>query len=151
MRNCQSVVGFLFVPVLILGGLLGCRSTPDDAKVRQEATGAPLYVEHPAVQIRLNSVGFLQPYLNKVVAVEQTGADRTDTNTLQAYVVLRNRTGQNAALQARTQFFSTERIPSEGPGEWQSVFLSPRSVETVRMNSIGKDHAYYYIEIQEHP
>ncbi len=141
---------FLFVVVaLAVLLILGCHS-----KVMtrfDEGTEPGATVDLPGAGPRMNNVGFLTPGLNRRVAVEQTNAMRTPTNTLEVYCVFRNRTRYTQQLQVRTQFFGQQGEPLEGPDAWQNVFLGPNTIQTYRTYSTRTDPAYYYIEVQEMP
>lgn len=140
---------------LILGvTFCACSTTPDrnvSINAINEGSEPAIRVDSPSTQARLNNVGFLTPGLNRYVGVQQTGAKRTATNTLEVYAVFRNRTERDVSIQVRTQYFGTGSEPYEGPFEWQSVFLPPNSIQTYRTYSRGTEASYYYIEAQVHP
>ncbi|MCL4217525.1 MAG: hypothetical protein KJ052_11050 [Candidatus Hydrogenedentes bacterium] len=116
-----------------------------------EGTEPGTQVVLPQTQARLNNVGFLTPGLNRRVAVQGSGANRTATNTLEVWATFRNRTDFQQKLNVRTQYFHEDRSPAEGPDAWQSVFLPPNSIQTYKTFSSGTDAAYYYIEIMDMP
>ena len=115
----------------------------------QEGTRPGTRVVTPETQARLNQAGILTPGLERRVAVEKTGADRTSTNTLEVWATLRNRTQYEQKILVRTQYYNNDRTAVEGPDQWQSIFLPPNAIDTYRTYSRGTDAAFYYIEIME--
>lgn len=105
----------------------------------------------PGTQARLDNVGFLTRDLERRVAVQKSGADRTLTNTLEVWCTLRNRTNFEQKLLMRTQYFTDDRVAIEDPDEWQPVYLAANAIETYRTYSIGKLADHYYIEVMEAP
>ena len=145
----------LAVALILAGGCTRIRGPRTDTitlvEPSDEGTSPGVRVPGTDTEPRLNRVGFLQRDLSKKIAVEQTGATRTATNTLEVYAVFRNRTKYDQQIQVRTQYFGSVREPNEGPHEWQVVFLPPNGIETYRTNSRGTTAAYYYIEVQGMP
>jgi hypothetical protein len=89
----------------------------------------------PATQARMDNVGILSAGLERRVAVQNTGAQRTPTNTLEVSCTFRNRTNFDQKLQVRVQFYSEERIVVERPGAWQVVHIPANSIETCTLYS----------------
>jgi hypothetical protein len=83
------------------------------------------------------------------IAVESQGSRRTQTNTLEVWATLRNRTNYPLQLEGRVQFFDSSKVPIEGPTAWQRIFLPPNSIEAYKEKSTRVDIAHYYIEIRE--
>jgi hypothetical protein len=84
------------------------------------------------------------------IAVEKTGSRRTETGSVEAWALLRNRTDHPFQIEGRVQFFDESEAPIGGPSAWQRIFLGPNSVATYRENSTNTDRVrYYYIEIRE--
>ena len=126
----------------------GCKSGSDTAVIDiREGTGAGTRVDSPETEARLNRVGFLDPDFNRKIAVQSTGAKRTATNTLEVYAVFRNRTKFSQSFQVRTQYFAPDRVPYEGPNEWQILHLPPNGIDTYRTYSRGTNADFYYIEV----
>ncbi len=117
----------------------------------EEGTQPGTRVTTPGTEARLNRVGFLTEGLERRIAVQRTGADRTATNTLQVWCVFRNRTQHPQKILARTSYFDKNRQPIDGPHHWETVFLAPKAIETYRTYSYAKDVHHYYIEVQEMP
>lgn len=92
----------------------------------------------------------LQDRKSGKLAVENSGARRTASGTVEAYAVIRNRTDHPLQIEARTQFFDSLGIPLEAPSQWQRIYLDPQSVNGYRELSTGTvEVAHYYIEIRE--
>lgn len=118
--------------------------------------------------LRMNSVAILDKSLQKwyvyensltgpreygkvgKIAVESTGTRRSQTGTIEAWALLRNRTDYMLQVEGRVQFFDAAKAPVEGPTAWQRVILPPNSVSTFKEFSTNvMDIGYYYIEIRE--
>jgi hypothetical protein len=84
------------------------------------------------------------------ITVQATNARRTPTGTVEVWATLRNRTDYPLTIDGRTQFFSRDDSPLEGPSAWQRVHLPPQSVATYKELSTNvTEVGYYYIEIRE--
>lgn len=108
----------------------------------------------PDARVNLNTVVILDKSLQDrksgKIAIESSGARRTDTNTLEVYAVIRNRTDFSQQLEARIQFFDQDGVPTEGPSAWQKIYLDPQSVGAYREKSTGVQGVdQYYVEIRE--
>ena len=151
----NQVLSVGIVAGLLVLTCLGCARQQGDTQavwLVDEGTGAATRVDTPATEARLNRVGFLDPYLNRRIAVQRTGAKRSPTGTLEVWAVFRNRTRSPQSIQVRTQFFGPVREPNEGPYAWQNIFLPANGIQTYRTYSRGTGDApaeYYYIEVQE--
>lgn len=115
--------------------------------------------------IRMNSVAILDRDLQQWVvhqdssrenaksgkiALESTGARRSQTGTVEAWALLRNRTNKALNIEARVQFFDTAQTPLEGPTAWERLFMAPNSIATYKEFSTGiQNVSYYYIEVRE--
>jgi len=153
MTARSAIVSAITVFALCCGGCAttsgGSSGDTQAVYLIEEGTGVGTRVDSPSTEARLNRVGFLDPNLNRKIAVQRTNARRTPTNTLEVYAVFRNRTSHNQSIQARTQYFGPDREPNEGPHEWQTVFLPPNGIQTYRTYSRGTTAEYYYIEVME--
>lgn len=116
-----------------------------------EGTSPAVRVETVGTNERLNQVGFTTNGLQRRVEVQQTGASRTPTNTLEVWARLRNRTDYTQRIQLRTLFLRADQSPLEDQQAWQELHLQPNTFGTYRTKSTRTDAAYYYIEIQEMP
>jgi len=147
------------IGVLLVFGLAGCvTAQPKPTLSKGESTAtiatsegieAPVRVVSPETEAQLNRVGFLTKGLAGRIAVEQTGARRSATNTLEIHVTLRNRTDYPQKIEVRSQFYGDGRVALEGPGAWESVFLAPNGIQTYRTSSTRTDPVAYYIEVRE--
>ncbi len=150
--------GLLVTGMLVLGGVLyGC------AKEVGEGPGPGVRVRDdaaPYARIRYNTVVILDKSLEDwrppdsrkkgKIAVEETSARRTETGTVEAWAVLRNRTDHPLQLEGRAHFFDKDKAPVEGPTAWQRVFLPAQGVGTYKEKSTKvMEVGYYYIEIRE--
>lgn len=137
MRQFYSI-GLLLIILLSQGCALNEGSHP------------PLNIVHPNTQVRLNNVSILDDAIANKIAVQGSGAKRTQTGTLKVWTQLRNRTDYPLQIEGRVQFFDAERTPVEGPTAWQRVHLQPNSITTYKEIS-AKLHEpkYYFIEIRE--
>lgn len=92
----------------------------------------------------------LQDRKSGKLAVENSGARRTASGTVEAYAVIRNRTDYPLQIEGRTQFFDAMGIPLGAPSQWQRLYLDPQSINGYRELSTGTaEVAHYYIEIRE--
>lgn len=153
-----SHVLLTFVTALAVTLLPGCETVD----VR-EGPGPGVRVRSglaPYATVRLNTVAILDDSLQDwdgppgrkggKIAVERTNASRTETGTLVAWALLRNRTDYPLQIEGRVQFFDEAEAPLEGPTAWQRLHLPPNSVITYRGNSTQTDRVkYYLIEIRE--
>lgn len=144
------------VAVLLL--VTGCATPqPDNVHTHREyqyiaeGTSPAVHVDSVQTRERLNQVGFATNGLQRRVAVEQTGASRTPTNTLEVWARFRNRTDYVQRIEARTLFLREDKSPLEDQVAWKEVHLQPNTFQTYRTMSTRTDAAYYYIEVRELP
>lgn len=91
-----------------------------------------------------------EPEKRSKIAVESTNSRRTETGTLEAWAILRNRTDYPLQIEGRTQFFDAEKAPAEAASAWQRVFIPPQGVATYKeLSTKIQGISYYYIEIRE--
>lgn len=131
---CAAIVALL---------LVGCAT-------RREGSYAPVYVRGAGANPRLNNVGILDRSIAGKVAVQGSGAERTDAGTLRVWAQFRNRTEFPLEIRVRVQFFDESGAPVEEPHTWQTVFLPPNAIQTWR--ALSKEihtPASYYIEVME--
>lgn len=92
----------------------------------------------------------LQDRRSGKLAIERSGARRTQTGTLEAYAVIRNRTDHPLQIEGRTQFLDDLGVPVEAPSQWKRVYLDPQSVNAYReLSTSVQGVAHYYVEIRE--
>lgn len=132
--------------------LAGCQNIDPNEGPRP---GARIVDERaPDARLRLDSVVILDKSLQDrragKLAVENSGARRTATGTVEAYAVIRNRTDYPLQIEARTQFFDELGAPVEGPTQWQRLYLDPQSISAYReLSTLVHGISHYYIEIRE--
>lgn len=84
------------------------------------------------------------------ISVESTNSRTTETGTLEAWAILRNRTDYPLQIEGRITFFNADKVPCEDPTAWQRVYLQPNAVEKFSGFSTKTGEVlYYYIEIRE--
>lgn len=108
----------------------------------------------PDARLNLDTVVILDKALQDhragKIAIENSGARRTATGTLEVFAVIRNRTDHRQQIEARAQFFDDLKAPVEGPTAWQRVHLDPQAIGAYREMSTGiQGISHYYIEIRE--
>lgn len=131
--------------LLVAAVLPACRTD-----VVPEGAVQGVNVPHPAAQMKLDNVGFLDPGFVHKIAVERQGTRRTDTGTLEVWILLRNRTDYPHQVEGRTQFFDADTVPVEGPSAWKRVMLPPNGTQTYReLSTRAGDVAHYYVEMRE--
>lgn len=114
--------------------------------VTSTTTTHPGNIQLPAV---LSGVQFLTPGLDKYVVVQKNTYQRTPTNTYEVLCSLKNLTNEHLKLQVRTQFFTPDRLHTEGPGAWQILYLPPNGIETYISRSLTTQDQLYHIEVLE--
>ena len=152
----------LLIGVVAAGALASVACKTETVDVREgPAPGVRVRSDMaPDATLRMDSVVILDRSLQDwkggdgrkrgKIAVEKTDARRTETGTVEAWAILRNRTDHPLQIEGRTQFFDESQAPLEGPSAWQRVQLPPNSVATYRENSTNTDRVkHYYIEIRE--
>jgi len=116
-----------------------------------EGTAPGYHVPIEAAQARLNNVGFLTDNLDKKIAVQRSGGERTATGTLKVWCELRNRTDYPQKIQARTLYYDQDNKPVGEPSMWRDIFMAPNTMELYTAYSLSTRARYYYIEIKEMP
>ncbi len=148
----------LAITLLTAALAAGCQTQQGPVVANEEGPGPGVRVDSPYMPyatIRWNTVNFLDTSMQQggasKVAVEDTNADLTNTGTIRAYALVRNRSTYPLQLEGRTHFFDREKRPLESPTAWQRMFLPPNgiasyeSLSTSRVGEVG----YYYIEMRE--
>jgi len=84
------------------------------------------------------------------IAVEEQGTRRLPMGNLQVNVVIRNRDNDDVIVQARSQFFDSQKFPVEAPTAWRNLNIPANGVLTYQENSLKSENIeYYYVEIRE--
>ncbi len=159
--NFRSTISIFNLPLLLLavfGLVLGGCTT----KIRNEGATPGIHVradDAPNARIHMNSVNIIDPGLQYVVedegryygkiAVEKHGTRRSATNTLEVFVLLRNRTSHNLMIEGRIQFYDENEFPIEGPTTWQRVSIPQNGVAVYKEFSTSFKIGFYYVEIRE--
>jgi hypothetical protein len=146
----KTVSGALLLGVMV--ALAGCNAVNRDEGAR---LGTRIDdARAPEARINLDTVVILDKSLQDrrsgKIAVESSGARRTETGTLQVHAVIRNRTDHPQQIELRATFFDELSVPVEGPTAWQRVYLDPQAVAGYKELSARIDGiAHYYIEVRE--
>ena len=84
------------------------------------------------------------------IYVEKNHAQRTDTDTLEVVVVVRNRTDYPQQIQGRTTFLDGAFVPVEPISAWKRIMLPANSIGVYREYSTSTiEVAHFYTEIRE--
>jgi len=135
-------------------GLLtaGCTSLPSSSTKLTERT-AP--IEYNSVVFtdydlsRSWSRGILGSGETYRLSVENHGQRQTETGTTEVFAVLRNHTDFDYQIEARTQFFDQDGVPTDARPTWQRSTVPANSVSAYRELSTGTQPLQYRIEIRE--
>ncbi len=82
------------------------------------------------------------------LSIERAGSSLTEMDTLEVWIMIRNRTNHNQQIEVRTSFFDSMGRPMDDVTGWSRMYLSPNSLNTYRTTSI-KQVSDYYVEIRE--
>ncbi|MFK5986573.1 MAG: hypothetical protein QM479_14280 [Pseudomonadota bacterium] len=82
------------------------------------------------------------------LSIERAGSSLTDVDTLDVWIMIRNRTNHNQQIEVRTSFFDSMGRPMDDVTGWTRMYLSPNSLNTYRTTSV-KRVSDYYVEIRE--
>ncbi len=145
-------VMFVLGAAVLLGFLTGCQ-TPTASGPRVIEKTVERYA--PMRQGRVDIAVFTDKALRQLygdrtkVVVRSSGKRRTDSEVLEAWVELHNRSRHPLQVEARTSFYGEGQEPMEGPTAWHRVFLPPNSIGMYREFATKRSTAYYYIEIRQ--
>jgi len=139
-------LGFILLAIMLIG--LGCREY--DVK---EGSYSPVRIRDQNLQgttIRWNNVSILDRSIANKIFVEATNTRRSQTGTLEAWAIFRNRTDYPLQLEARASFYDANQAPLEGPSAWQRIFLPPNgTAHFTNLFSTTISIGYYNIEVRE--
>ena len=79
----------------------------------------------------------------------QHGQRPTATGTTEVYVVLRNHTDYDYRIEARTQFFDQDGVPTDVKPTWQRSTIPANSIATYRELSTTTQPLQYRVEVRE--
>ena len=150
MRNVYLLMMFVFV-------LTGC------SQIIQEGAAPGVKVDSasaPYAKMRMNTVNIIDKKLQdwegrdaqkwSKITVESTNSRRTQTGTLEAWGVLRNRTDYPLQIEGRVTFMDSYQVPIEEPSMWKRIIISPKSFGTYKeFSTRTSEVSFYYIEIRE--
>lgn len=146
---------FALLPALALI-VAGCATTgeagsseEETVEVEVESMSTEAVYIPPQVPHQLNSVAMLSDSLVKDLLVTRHSYSRNPSNTFQVNVTLKNVTDDALHLLVRTQYFDSDRMSQEGPGEWAHVFIPAQGIETYSTNSISTKLDFYYVEVMK--
>jgi hypothetical protein len=97
-------------------------------------------------KIPYNTVVILGKGLADSLAIENSEATRTETNTLSVRTTIRNRTDGKISVSIRSHFFDGEYSGLE-VSAWTPIFLEPRSVYPYGTSSKDQAAMFWYIEV----
>lgn len=84
------------------------------------------------------------------VTTERFGSKSSETGTLKAWAVLKNRTDYDLQLEGRVTFLDAELVPIDGDtSSWKKMYLPANAVGTYRDSSLSFDAQFFMIEIRE--
>ena len=148
----NPLVKTLTAATMGLGLLVGCPSLPSDSTDLTERT-AP---------VTMNSVVFSDYNLKRTwsgglfgdgeryrLSVVQHGQRATATGTTEVYAVLRNHTDYDYQVEARTQFFDQDGVPTDVKPTWQRTTVPANSLSTYRELSTTAQPLQYRVEVRE--
>jgi uncharacterized protein YcfL len=148
----NPLVKTLTAATMGLGLLVGCTSLPSDSTDLTERT-AP---------VTMNSVVFSDYNLKRTwsgglfgdgeryrLSVVQHGQRATATGTTEVYAVLRNHTDYDYQVEAQTQFFDQDGVPTDVKPTWQRTTVPANSLSTYRELSTTAQPLQYRVEVRE--
>ncbi|EDM46008.1 YcfL family protein [Marinobacter algicola] len=148
----NHLVKTLTAAAMGFGLLAGCASLPSDSTRLAERT-AP---------VTMNSVVFSDYNLKRTwsgglfgdgeryrLSVVQHGQRATATGTTEVYAVLRNHTDYDYQIEARTQFFDQDGVPTDVKPTWQRTTVPANSLSTYRELSTTAQPLQYRVEVRE--
>ena len=81
------------------------------------------------------------------LSIERAGSALTENDTLEVWVMIRNRTNHDQQIEVRTSFFDSMGRPMDDVTAWSRMYLAPNSLNTYRTTST-KQVSDYYVEIR---
>jgi len=151
------------ITTLLIGAsaIAGCATQQEPASIcnmdaiakQRQLAAAPSAVPgapSPVLEMPLNSVSITDYAIINKLYVRAANAQRTATGTVEVYAQVINCTDFPLNAEARTQFYDANQAPSEPVSAWRRFALSPRTSNTYRESSIGRETAaYYMVELRE--
>jgi len=144
---------FLLLIITFYAGL--ANAFVEDADTQQQADGFDsqidrvVYIDHKLNRHEINR-GILPDRQVVKVTTEKFGARNSETGTLKAWAVLKNRTDHNLQLEGRVTFLDAELVPIDNDTtSWKRMYLPANAIGTYRDSSLSFDAMYFMIEIRE--
>mgnify|MGYP001402997557 CR=1 FL=1 len=112
-----------------------------------------VFIDH-----KLNRIELAKIFANTVISNERTivkvtaerfGSKRTDTGTLRAWTVVKNRTDHDLQVEGRVIFFDQDLIPLGDTTAWKRMHIPANGIGTYRDSSLSFDASHYVIELRE--
>ena len=104
--------------------------------------------EQKALENSRSPVNILDPKLDSRVASELYSHERLEDGRLAAKVNLRNRTGKQLHIQARTVFKDQNGMSNGDETKWENLYLSPRQAMTYRATSLTTSADTFTVEVR---
>ncbi|KEF33077.1 MAG: hypothetical protein EP339_06705 [Gammaproteobacteria bacterium] len=84
-----------------------------------------------------------------VMSVVKHGQRQSPTGTSEVYAVLRNHTDYDYRIEARTQFFDQDGVPTDVKPTWQRMTVPANGLSTYRELSTTTQPLQYRVEVRE--
>jgi len=104
--------------------------------------------EAKALEASKANVNILDTKLSSRIASELFSRERLEDGRLGVKVNLRNRTGKQLHVQARTVFKDINGMSNGDETSWENLYLSPRQAMTYRATSLSKDAESFSVEVR---
>lgn len=153
------MIKFLLLIVTIYSGMVSAASYThtnySNVKTKQQNDGfekqinSVVYIDHTLNRYEINRSPLPDRKVVKVTT-ERFGSRISETGTLKAWAILKNRTEYDLQLEARVTFMDDELVPIDGDtSSWKRMYLPAGSVGTFRDSSLSFDATHFMIEIRE--
>jgi PBP1b-binding outer membrane lipoprotein LpoB len=109
----------------------------------------------PYAKLQMNTVVIIDQELQVIdgpgkIAVENTGARRTATGTLEVWATIRNRTNHPLQIEGHTNFYDNNQAPVDLSTSWERIYLPALSTGSYKAKStLIHGVTYYMIELRE--
>lgn len=144
MMKSQTASTLLVVGIVAVGLMGGCTA----ARLAEGPSPATRF-DRPETNVAWNNVALLDDSIARKIEVQRSGARRTPTDSLEVFVVFRNRTDYPQQIECRVQFFDQNKFPAEDPSSWQRLFLDPNAIVAWKQTSMRGNVSFYYVEVRE--
>ncbi len=159
-RKMRNLILILWIGSLLVSNQF-CRTVSYDNESSgrftpghdSEGTKPPLRVtdpNFPETRARLNNASIVDDSLRRKIAIEATNSRRTETQTLEVWAQVRNRTDFPLQIECHVLWYDRDLAPVDATTAWKRLYLEANSIGTYREFSTNvHDISYYYIEIRE--